>query len=95
MYRGIIGKANAVTAAGVEAAIIALNTYGKNFESRVLTGSLSSRDVRRSTRIDNLGFSNKNPTQIQIGIQWLRKNYGRNWKSKFLNKENKKGKKSS
>lgn len=91
-YRGILGKTNYFTAAGVEAALIALNTYLKNFEKKVVANQHSSADVKNSTRIDNKMFSNKSRTMIESGIQWLRGNYGKNWKSKFLHNENKKGK---
>ena len=90
-----MGKTDYFTAAGVEAALIALNTYGKSFELIVLKGLHSSKDVKYSTRIDNKMFSNKDKNMIETGIQWLRNNYGRNWKSLFLHRENKKGKNNS
>jgi RHS repeat-associated protein len=90
---GIIGKTDGTTALGVEAALIALNTYGKDFELRVITFQLSTTDVKKSTRIDNLRFQTKNPLTIAAGISWLESNFGKDWKDKFLRTENKKGKK--
>jgi RHS repeat-associated protein len=92
-YRGIIGKTDPITALGIESALIALNTYGKNFEKIVLKEQHSSADVQKSTRIDNFKFSIKNRNVLDLGIKWLEKHYGRNWKSKFLHPENKKGRK--
>jgi len=91
LYKGILGKTDYYTAAGVEAALIALNTYGKNFEKTVLENKHRSRDVKKSTRIDNKMFSNKDREMIRKGMSWLKDNYGKGWKKKFLNKENKKG----
>lgn len=89
-YRGIIGVANKSIAFGVESALIALNTYGKNFEMIVLADRHSSADVMQSTRIDNKGFSTKDRLQIAEGIAWLIGHYGTDWKDKFLHKENRK-----
>ncbi|SIN69220.1 RHS repeat domain-containing protein [Chitinophaga niabensis] len=91
-YRGILGKTNKFLAEGVESALIALNTYGKNFERVVLKQQHSSTDVIKSTRIDNKKFSHKDRLKIMAGVAWLRLNYGANWKTNFLHKENKKKK---
>jgi len=90
-YRGILGQAPESIAYGVESALIALNTYGKDFEKKVLLNQHSSADVRKRTRIDNKMFSNKNRERIADGIVWLTVHFGADWKDKFLHKENKKG----
>jgi len=84
-FGGIIGKTDRVTAEGVESALIALNTYGKDFDIKMLSGQLqlSSRDVRETTRIDNLKLSTKSINQIMTGISWLRKHYGKDWQNQF------------
>jgi RHS repeat-associated protein len=90
LYRGILGNTDYQTAAGVETALVALNTYGKNFEKKIL--QLSSKDVRKSTRIDNRMFSRKDPAIVLKGIDWLNNHY-KDWRSRFYHRENKKGKK--
>lgn len=67
----IIGTGEFSTIAGAESAIIALNTYGVNYKTRL--SSLSSADVRNSTRIGNLKFSYTNRQWINRGILWLNK----------------------
>jgi RHS repeat-associated protein len=94
-YKGIIGKTDGVTALGIESALIALNTYGKNFEKIVMKNIHSSADVQKSTRIDNFKFSLKDRDVMKLGVKWLEKHYGRNWKSQFLHSENKKGRKNN
>jgi RHS repeat-associated protein len=88
LYKGILGKTDKQTALGVESALIALNTYGKNFEKNI--AGLSSADVRKSTRIDNKIFSSKDANILRNGIRWLDHNY-KNWRTDFYHNENKKG----
>ncbi|NII28603.1 hypothetical protein HB364_26200 [Pseudoflavitalea sp. X16] len=65
----IIGNSKSNVIKGAESAVIALNTYGVRYKDHLT--SLSSKDVRMSTRIANLKFSYKNPVWIQLGINWL------------------------
>ncbi|RYE39519.1 MAG: hypothetical protein EOP48_25690, partial [Sphingobacteriales bacterium] len=67
----IIGTGEFSTIAGAESAIIALNTYGLKYKLKIPT--LSSVDVRNSTRVGNLKFSYKNEQWINRGILWLNK----------------------
>jgi RHS repeat-associated protein len=89
---GILGKTDYNTAAGVELALIALNTYGKDFDKKVMAGKLrlSSVDVKKTTRIDNLKFSNKSVTMMQAGVTWLDANW-EDWRNYFYHKQNTRG----
>lgn len=89
-FGAILGKTDRFTAEGVELALIALNTYGKDFDLKVAAGTLklSSNDVRTSTRIDNLRFSFSDGPRLRAGLDWLKKHYGNEWQETFLHPEN-------
>jgi hypothetical protein len=78
------------TALGVEAALIALNTYGKNFDQLAASGQMSSADVMNSTRIDNKRFTVKFASIIRLGVTWLDQNQ-KGWRTKFYHRQNQKG----
>lgn len=90
LFGGIIGKTDRATALGVEYALIALNTYGKGFDKKILSGKLnpSSVDVYNSRRIDNLIFTTTDRQALNNGVRWLKKHYGKNWQDTFYHPDN-------